>query len=28
MDEFITDNALNANELVLIPMGREVRYYG
>lgn len=28
MDEFITDNALNANEIVLIPMGREVRYYG
>lgn len=28
MDEFITDNKLNASEIVMIPMGREVRYYG
>lgn len=27
-DEFIMDNGLNADELELIPMGREVRYYG
>jgi hypothetical protein len=28
VDEFITDNALTANEIAIIPMGREVRYYG
>lgn len=28
IDEFITDNALTANEIVMIPMGREVRFYG
>lgn len=27
-DEFIMDNGLNADEIELIPMGREVRYYG
>lgn len=27
MDEFITDNDLTADEIVIIPMGREVRYY-
>lgn len=27
IDEFINDNHLNADEIVLIPMGREVRYY-
>lgn len=27
IDEFINDNNLNAEEIVLIPMGREVRYY-
>lgn len=27
-DEFIMDNKLNADEIELIPMGREVRYYG
>lgn len=27
IDEFINDNYLNADEIVLIPMGREVRYY-
>lgn len=26
-DEFINDNKLTADEIVLIPMGREVRYY-
>ena len=28
VDEFIMDNGLNADEIELIPMGREVRYYG
>ena len=28
LDQFITDNELTADEIVLIPMGREVRYYG
>lgn len=28
VDEFIMDNRLNADEIELIPMGREVRYYG
>lgn len=28
VDEFILDNGLNADEIELIPMGREVRYYG
>lgn len=28
VDEFIMDNELNADEIELIPMGREVRYYG
>lgn len=28
IDQFITDNELTADEIVLIPMGREVRYYG
>ena len=27
VDEFIMDNGLNADEIELIPMGREVRYY-
>lgn len=27
LDEFIMDNKLNADEIVLLPMGREVRYY-
>lgn len=27
IDEFINDNHLNADEIVLIPMGREVHYY-
>ena len=27
-DEFIMDNGMNADEIELIPMGREVRYYG
>ena len=27
IDEFINDNNLNAEEIVLIPMGREVQYY-
>ena len=27
MDQFITDNKLTADEIVLLPMGREVRYY-
>lgn len=27
LDEFIMDNKLNADEIVEIPMGREVRYY-
>lgn len=27
VDEFIMDNQLTADEIVLIPMGREVRYY-
>ena len=27
LDQFITDNKLTADEIVLIPMGREVRYY-
>ena len=28
LDQFITDNALTADEIVLLPMGREVTYYG
>lgn len=28
LDQFITDNGLTADEIVLLPMGREVRYYG
>lgn len=28
LDQFITDNGLNGDELVIIPMGREVTYYG
>lgn len=28
LDQFITDNELTADEIVLLPMGREVRYYG
>lgn len=28
LDQFIIDNNLTADELVLLPMGREVRYYG
>ena len=27
MDEFINDNALTADEIVCLPMGREVKYY-
>lgn len=27
IDEFITDNNLNADEIMIIPMGREVSYY-
>ena len=27
IDQFITDNELTADEIVLLPMGREVRYY-
>lgn len=27
MDQFITDNKLTADEIVVLPMGREVRYY-
>lgn len=27
LDEFIMDNQLNADEIVCLPMGREVRYY-
>lgn len=27
MDEFINDNKLNANEIVCLPMNKEVRYY-
>lgn len=27
MDQFITDNKLTGDEIVLLPMGREVRYY-
>ena len=28
LDQFIADNELTADEIVLLPMGREVRYYG
>lgn len=28
LDQFITDNELTADEIVLLPMGREVTYYG
>lgn len=28
LDQFITDNELTADEIILLPMGREVRYYG
>ena len=27
MDEFINDNELTADEIVCLPMGREVKYY-
>ena len=28
LDQFITDNHLTADEIVIVPMGREVTYYG
>lgn len=28
LDQFITDNGLHGDEIVVLPMGREVTYYG